>query len=52
MEERALALGGRLTVTSLPGQGTTIALECPLLERRARDLRSLTRTGTAATAAP
>ncbi len=33
MEERALALGGRLTVTSLPGQGTTIVLECPLLER-------------------
>ncbi len=33
MEERALALGGRLAVTSALGRGTTIVLECPLVER-------------------
>jgi signal transduction histidine kinase len=33
MEERALALGGRLGVTSAPGAGTTILLDCPLLVR-------------------
>ncbi len=33
MEERALALGGRLEVTSVPGTGTTIRLVCPLVER-------------------
>jgi PAS domain S-box-containing protein len=30
MEERALALGGRLVVTSGRGEGTTVRLECPL----------------------
>ncbi len=33
MEERALALGGRLEVRSVPSRGTTIALDCPLNER-------------------
>ena len=33
MEERALALGGRLEITSAPRRGTTIALECPLAAR-------------------
>jgi PAS domain S-box-containing protein len=33
MEERALALGGRLEVTSLPERGTAIVLECPFVER-------------------
>jgi two-component system sensor histidine kinase UhpB len=33
MEERAFALGGRLTVTSAPASGTTIQLDCPLLVR-------------------
>ena len=35
MEERALALGGRLEVASAPGRGTTIVLDCPLAVRRA-----------------
>ena len=35
MEERALALGGRLEVVSAPGRGTTIVLDCPLAVRRA-----------------
>jgi PAS domain S-box-containing protein len=30
MEERALAVGGRLHVWSQPGRGTTIRLDCPL----------------------
>lgn len=30
MEERALAFGGRLGVTSEPGAGTTVSLTCPL----------------------
>jgi len=30
MEERALALGGRLDLRSAPGRGTTVCLECPL----------------------
>jgi PAS domain S-box-containing protein len=30
MEERAIALGGRLSVQSAPGTGTTVRLECPL----------------------
>ncbi|MCC6764349.1 MAG: PAS domain S-box protein [Deltaproteobacteria bacterium] len=30
MEERALALGGRLEVRSTPGRGTVVSLECPL----------------------
>jgi PAS domain S-box-containing protein len=30
MEERALALGGRLELRSAPGAGTTVRLECPL----------------------
>ena len=29
MEERAEMLGGRLTVESLPGQGTTLFVEVP-----------------------
>jgi two-component system NarL family sensor kinase len=33
MEERALALGGRLAVTSVPGEGTAVILDCPLFER-------------------
>jgi PAS domain S-box-containing protein len=33
MEERALALGGLLEVTSTPHQGTTIRLTCPVVER-------------------
>jgi len=35
MRERALALGGRLEVTSAPGEGTVVRLECPLLSRAA-----------------
>jgi len=30
MEQRATTLGGRLTVDSAPGRGTTVAFECPL----------------------
>lgn len=30
MEERALALGGRLEVRSSPGRGTTVTFECPV----------------------
>jgi PAS domain S-box-containing protein len=33
MEERALALGGRLSVTSSPDAGTAIVLDCPVRER-------------------
>ena len=33
MEERALALGGRLELRSALGQGTTVHLECPLQVR-------------------
>jgi PAS domain S-box-containing protein len=33
MEERALSLGGRLTIWSSPGGGTTVRLECPVGER-------------------
>ncbi len=33
MEERALALGGRLDVASVPGEGTAVTLDCPMLER-------------------
>ena len=36
MEERALALGGRLAVQSTPGRGTVIRLECPLAQRSPR----------------
>jgi PAS domain S-box-containing protein len=35
MEERALALGGRLEVSSVPAQGTTVILDCPLMQRAA-----------------
>jgi signal transduction histidine kinase len=31
MEERAMALGGRLQVISAPGRGTAVVLTCPLL---------------------
>jgi signal transduction histidine kinase len=34
MEERALALGGRLDVFSQPGAGTVVRLDCPLMERQ------------------
>jgi signal transduction histidine kinase len=34
MEERALAIGGRLAVSSASGRGTTVALDCPLAPRR------------------
>jgi signal transduction histidine kinase len=30
MEERARAIGGRLAVRSLPGEGTTVTLTVPL----------------------
>lgn len=30
MEERALALGGRLEIRSAPGEGTTVILRCPV----------------------
>jgi len=33
IEERALALGKRLTVSSAPDAGTTVHLECPLVSR-------------------
>ena len=33
MEERALALGGRLQVQSTPGGGTVIRLQCPVARR-------------------
>ena len=33
IEERALALGGRLTITSNPGEGTTVMLNMPLGKR-------------------
>ncbi|MCC6848576.1 MAG: PAS domain S-box protein [Deltaproteobacteria bacterium] len=33
MEERALALGGRLSIDSSPGAGTTVRLECPRAAR-------------------
>ncbi|HEY2389200.1 MAG TPA: PAS domain-containing sensor histidine kinase [Candidatus Binatia bacterium] len=32
MQERALALGGRVGVTSAPGHGTTVDLACPIAE--------------------
>jgi signal transduction histidine kinase len=30
MRERAIALGGRVDITSAPGQGTTIEVSIPL----------------------
>jgi PAS domain S-box-containing protein len=33
MEERALALGGKLAVRSTPGDGTSVLLTCPLIRR-------------------
>ncbi len=33
MQERALVLGGRLTITSNPGEGTTVTLDVPLREQ-------------------
>jgi signal transduction histidine kinase len=35
MEERALALGGRLELRSAPWQGTTVRLTCPVVPRTA-----------------
>jgi two-component system sensor histidine kinase UhpB len=34
MEERAIALGGRLAISSTRGTGTTVELTCPLAARR------------------
>jgi PAS domain S-box-containing protein len=33
MEERALAVGGTLRVSSAPGRGTSVVLTCPLIRR-------------------
>jgi two-component system, NarL family, sensor histidine kinase UhpB len=33
MEERALAVGGKLRVVSAPGRGTSVVLTCPLIRR-------------------
>ena len=33
MEERALAVGGRLQVIAAPGRGTSVVLTCPLIRR-------------------
>jgi PAS domain S-box-containing protein len=33
MEERALAVGGKLQVSSTPGRGTSVVLTCPLIRR-------------------
>jgi signal transduction histidine kinase len=33
MEERALAIGGKLHVVSAPGRGTSVVLTCPLIRR-------------------
>ncbi len=41
MEERALALGGRLEIRSTPSVGTTIALVCPLAVRIPGRIREL-----------
>jgi PAS domain S-box-containing protein len=38
MQERALMLGGRVTVDSLPGQGTRVHLELPVTEREAQNV--------------
>lgn len=35
MRERALALGGRFELTSAPGKGTIVRLECPAVSRAA-----------------
>jgi PAS domain S-box-containing protein len=40
MEERALALGGRLEVTSVTEEGTRIVLDCPLVARGASPRRN------------
>lgn len=40
MEERASLAGGRLTIDSHPGQGTTVRLEVPFTERTERVERS------------
>ncbi|MEO6028329.1 MAG: ATP-binding protein, partial [Candidatus Binatia bacterium] len=37
MEERALSLGGHLTIESAPGQGTVVRFECPALPRAVDD---------------
>ena len=33
MEERALALGGRIQLRSAPGEGTAVRLVCPIVVR-------------------
>jgi signal transduction histidine kinase len=40
MRERAASLGGKLTMDSVPGRGTTVLLEIPLAETPAQDMRS------------
>ena len=35
MRERALALGGRFELTSTPGDGTVVRLDCPAVSRAA-----------------
>ncbi len=37
MEERAVSLGGHLTIESAPGQGTVVRFECPALPRALDD---------------
>lgn len=39
MEERALALGGHLAIRSVPGEGTTVSLRCPVDLAAAAELR-------------
>ncbi len=41
MRERASSLGGRLTMESAPGKGTTVLLEIPLTEIPAQDSRKV-----------
>ncbi|MDD5127897.1 MAG: PAS domain S-box protein, partial [Dehalococcoidales bacterium] len=43
MKERALALGGKLSVESSPGAGTTITAELPLAQRRKAGKKKPTR---------
>jgi signal transduction histidine kinase len=41
MRERAASLGGKLTMDSVPGKGTTVLLEIPLAETPAQDMRNI-----------
>ena len=38
MQERAIMLGGRVSVDSVPGQGTRVRLELPVSEREAQNV--------------